>query len=121
MTQECRPAKCIEAIRLAKPDQCTFAPVEGPLNAYAMGCIIDPAWSEEVEEGVESQVLDNCNDVCLYDEGCDKTKRYNVEFKIKVPDKEFLSLITGAPLIVDAGVSIGLRNVSRQCSPYGSL
>jgi len=52
MTQECRPAKCIEAIRVAKLDQCTFAPVEGPLNAYAMGCIIDPAWSEEVEEGV---------------------------------------------------------------------
>ena len=118
MTQECRPAKCIEAIRVSLLDQCTLEPLEGALNGYAIGCIIDPNWTPEIEEGEESQVLDNCQNVCLYDEGCDKVKRYNLEFKIKEPDKEFLNLVLGDPLIVDTGISIGLRHVSRQCSPY---
>jgi hypothetical protein len=120
MTQVCRPAKCIEAIRVAKLDDCTLAPVPGALNGYAMGCIIEPNWTPEVEEGEESIVKDNCGNICLRDDRCDLTKRWNLEFKIKEPDKEFLSLIEGNPLIVDGeGVSIGVRQLSYgACTPY---
>src|SRR3990172_5155756 len=107
MTQVCRPAKCIEAIRVALLDSCTFDPICGPLKGYAMGCIIEPEWSPEIEEGEESIVKDNCGNICLRDDRCDLTKRLNIEFKIKEPDAEFLSLIEGNPLIVDAGTSIG--------------
>lgn len=122
MTQICRPAKCIEAIRVTLLDQCTLLPVCGPLNAYAMGCIIDPNWTPEIEEGEESIVKDNCGNVCLRDDRCDLTKRWNIEFKIKDPDKEFLALIEGNPLIVVDGVSIGVRQLSYgSCSPYVML
>ena len=93
MTEVCRPAKCIEAIRVALIDQCTLAPVPGPLNGYSMGCIIDPNWTPEIEAGEESVVKDNCGNICLRDDRCDLTKRWNLEFKIKEPDAEFLSLI----------------------------
>lgn len=118
--QTCRPAKCIEAIRVAKLDPCTLAPVPGLLNGYAIGCIIDPNWTPEIEEGEESIVKDNCGNICLRDDRCDLTKRWNLEFKIKDPDKEFLSLIEGNPLIVDGGGnSIGVRQLSYgACSPW---
>lgn len=113
MTQECRPAKCIEAIRVSLLDQCTLLPVPGPSNGYAMGCIIDPNWTPEVEEGEESIVKDNCGNICLRDDRSDQTKRWNVEFKIKQPDVEFQALIEGNPLIVDGdGNSIGVRQLS---------
>lgn len=120
MTQVCRPAKCIEAIRVALLDECTLAPVPGALNGYAMGCIIDPNWTPEVEEGEESVVKDNCGNICLRDDRCDLTKRWNLEFKIKDPDKEFLSLIEGNPLIVDGGGnSIGVRSLAYgACTPW---
>jgi len=119
MTQVCRPAKCIEAIRVALLDQCTFQSVPGPLNGYAMGCIIEPNWTPEIEEGEESIVKDNCGNICLRDDRCDQTKRWNLEFKIKEPDAEFLSLIEGNPLIVDGGDSIGVRYLSYgACTPY---
>ena len=120
MTEICRPAKCIEAIRVALLDQCTLEPVPGPMNGYAMGCIIEPNWTPEIEEGEESIVKDNCGNICLRDDRCDLTKRWNLEFKIKDPDKEFLALIEGNPLIVDGeGVSIGVRQLAYgSCSPY---
>jgi len=119
MTQVCRPAKCIEAIRVALLDPCTLEPVCGPLNGYAMGCIIEPNWTPEIEEGEESIVKDNCGNICLRDDRCDLTKRWNIEFKIKDPDKEFLSLIEGNPLIVEDGVSIGVRHLAYgACSPF---
>ncbi len=119
MTQNCRPAKCIEAIRVALLDQCTLLPVEGALNGYAMGCIIEPNWTPEIEEGEESVVKDNCGNICLRDDRCDLTKRWNLEFKIKEPDAEFLSLIEGNPLVVDGGNSIGVRHLSYgACTPY---
>lgn len=121
MTQVCRPAKCIEAIRVALLDQCTLAADPGALHGYAMGCIIDPDWDPDIEEGEESTVKDNCGNICLQDTRCDQTKRWNVQFKIKDPDKEFLSLIGGDPLIVSDGSSIGVRHLSagnNQCSPY---
>lgn len=120
MTQVCRPAKCIEAIRVATINQCTFLPVAGPMNGYAMGCIIEPDWSPEIEEGEESIVKDNCGNICLRDDRCDLTKRWNVEFKIKQPDPEFESLVTGNPLVVDGeGNSVGVRELSYgACQPY---
>ena len=120
MTQVCRPAKCIEAIRVALLDECTLQPVPGALNGYAMGCIIEPTWSPEIEEGEESIVKDNCGDICLRDDRCDLVKRWNIEFKIKEPDAEFLSLVDGSPLIVDGdGNSIGVRQLSYgACSPF---
>ncbi len=120
MTQNCRPAKCIEAIRVTLLDQCTLQPVCGPLNGYAMGCIIEPNWTPEIEEGEESIVKDNCGNICLRDDRCDLVKRWNLEFKIKDPDKEFLALIEGNPLIVDGGGnSIGVRQLAYgACSPY---
>lgn len=119
MTEICRPAKCVEAIRVTLLDQCTLLPVCGPLNGYAMGCIIDPDWSPEIEEGEESTVKDNCGDICFEDQRCDRNKRWNVSFKIKGPDAEFLSLISGDPLIVDGdGNSVGVRSVTFSCSPY---
>ncbi len=120
MTQNCRPAKCIEAIRVTLLDQCTLQPVCGPLNGYAMGCIIEPNWTPEIEEGEESIVKDNCGNICLRDDRCDLVKRWNLEFKIKDPDKEFLALIEGNPLIVDGdGNSIGVRQLAYgACSPY---
>lgn len=119
MTQVCRPAMCIEAIRVALLDQCTFQPVAGALNGYAMGCIIEPNFTPEIEEGEESIVKDNCGNICLRNDQCDLTKRWNIEFKIKEPDAEFLSLIEGNPLIVDGGVSIGVRHLSYgACTPY---
>jgi len=119
MTEICRPAKCIEAIRVALLDQCTLLPVPGDMNGYAMGCLIEPNWTPEVEEGEESIVKDNCGNICLRDDRCDLTKRWNLEFKIKDPDKEFLALVEGNPLIVDAGISIGVRQLSYgACSPY---
>lgn len=118
--QVCRPAKCIEAIRVALLDECTKLPVPGALNGYAMGCIIDPDWSPEIEEGDESTVKDNCGEICYRDDRCDLTKRWNLEFKIKDPDKEFLALVLGDPLIVDGGGnSIGVRHRSYgACSPF---
>jgi hypothetical protein len=78
-----------------------------------MGCIIEPTWGPEIEEGEESIVKDNCGEICLRDDRSDLTKRWNVEFKIKEPDAEFLSLISGNPLIVDGGGnSIGVRELS---------
>jgi len=118
MAQVCRPAKCIEAIRVALVDDCCENPVPGPLNGYVMGCIIEPNWTPEIEEGEESIVKDNCGEICLRDDRCDLTKRWNIEFKIKDPDKEFIALITGDPLIVEDGVSIGVRHRSYgACSP----
>jgi hypothetical protein len=119
MTQTCRPAKCIEAIRVALLDQCTLEPVPGLMNGYAMGCIIEPNWTPEIEEGEESIVKDNCGNICLRDDRCDLTKRWNVELKIKEPDKEFLALVEGNPLITSAGQSIGVRHLSYgACTPY---
>jgi len=119
MTQTCRPAKCIEAIRVTLLDQCTLLSACGPLNGYAMGCIIEPNWTPEIEEGEESVVKDNCGQICLRDDRCDQVKRFNIEFKIKEPDAEFLSLIEGNPLVVDAGESIGVRYLANgNCSPY---
>ena len=119
MTQICRPAKCIEAIRVALLGDCCTDPQPGPLNGYAMGCIIEPDWSPEIEEGEESVLKDNCGEICYRDDRCDLTKRWNLEFQIKEPDKEFLSLILGDPLIVDGGISIGVRHLSYgACSPY---
>jgi len=118
--QICRPAMCIEAIRVALLDNCTLLPICGPLNGYAMGCIIDPNWTPEIEEGEESIVKDNCGNICLRDDRCDLTKRWNLEFKIKDPDKEFLALIEGNPLIVNGGGdSIGVRQLAYgACSPF---
>src|SRR3990172_4021239 len=118
MTQVCRPAKCVVAGRIALLDQCTAAPVAGAMNGYAFGCIIEPNWTPELEDAEESQVTDNCQNVCLYDPGCAKKKRTNIEFKIKEPDMEFLALIHGDPLIVDDGVTIGVRERVRECIPF---
>lgn len=119
MTEICRPAKCVEAVRVTLLDQCTLLPVCGPLNGYAMGCIIEPDWGPEIEEGEESTVKDNCGDICFEDTRCDRNKRWNVSFKIKGPDPEFLALISGNPLIVDGdGNSVGVRDVTNSCSPY---
>lgn len=117
--QTCRPAKCIEAVRVALLDQCTLAPVPGLLNGYAMGCIIDPSFGPEIEEGDESVVKDDCGNICLRDDRADQVKRHNLEFKIKEPDKEFIALVTGMPLIVSGGVSIGVRSLAYgHSSPY---
>lgn len=119
MTEVCRPAKCIEAIRIALLDQCTLEPLAGPLNGYAMGCIIEPDFGPEIEEGEESTVKDNCGEVCWEDVRCDRNKRWNASFKIKGPDAEFLSLISGNPLIIDGdGNSVGVRDVTNSCAPY---
>ncbi len=119
MTQTCRPAKCIEAIRVALLDPCTLLPDPGALNGYAMGCIIEPEFGPEIEEGEESTVKDDCGNICLRDDRCDQVKRHNVGFKIKLPDPEFIALITGNPLIVSGGRSIGVRSLGYgHCSPY---
>ena len=119
MTQVCRPAKCIEAIRVALIDQCTFAPVPGAMNGYAMGCLRDVSWTPDVEAGEESVLKSDCGDLCWPpDVQCDRTKKWDLEFKIAGPDPEFLALIEGNPLIVDTGVSIGVREVAYSCSPY---
>jgi len=118
MTQVCRPAKCIEAIRVALLDQCTYQPVEGLVNGYAMGCIIEPEWSPEIEEGEESTVKDNCGNICLEDVRCDLIKRWNVSFKIKQPDPEFIQLTGGENLIVNDGTSVGVQHLAQVCSPY---
>lgn len=118
MAQICRPAKCIEAIRVALLGECCTDPVPGALNGYAMGCIIDPNWTPEIEEGEESLVKDNCGNICLRDDRCDLVKRWNIEFKIKNPDEEFLALIGGDNLILDGATSIGVQHISRQCSPH---
>jgi len=118
MTQTCRPAKCIEAVRVALLDQCTLLPVCGPMTGYAMGCLIDTGWNPEILEGENSEVIDSCGNICLEDTRCDRTKRHNIEFKIKGPDPEFLALVSGDTLIVDGGISIGVRELSYSCSPY---
>lgn len=119
MAQTCRPAKCIEAIRVALLDDCTLLPVEGALNGYAMGCIIEPNWTPEIEEGEESIVKDDCGNICLRDDRCDLTKRFNIEFKIKQPDAEFEALIGGNNLIVDGGESVGVQySAYGACSPW---
>lgn len=118
MTEVCRPAKCIEAIRVALLGDCCGPPIPGPLNGYAMGCIIDPDWSPEIEEGDESTVKDDCGAICLYDQRCDQTKRWNLEFKIKQPDPEFIALISGDNLIVDGqGNSVGVQHLAAHCAP----
>src|SRR3990172_4254435 len=118
MTQVCRPAKCIEAIRVALLDSCTFDPICGPLKGYAMGCIIEPEWSPEIEEGEESIVKDNCGNICLRDDRCDQIKRWNLAFKIKNPDPEFLALVSGDNLVVNDGNSVGVQHIAQGCSPY---
>lgn len=117
--QVCRPAKCIEAARVALLDQCTLEPVPGALNGYTFGCIIEPNWTPEIEEGEESVVKDNCGNICLRDDRCDLTKRWNIELKIKEPDPELQALLEGNPLVTSAGTSIGVRQLSYgACSPY---
>ncbi len=121
--QNCRAAKCIEAIRVALLDPCTLQPIPGETNGYAIGCIIEPSWGPEVEEGEESVVKDDCGNICHRDDRCDQVKRHNLEFKIANPDPEFQSLLQGLPLIEqdlgeDGLVSIGVRHVPRGCSPY---
>lgn len=118
MTQVCRPAKCIEAIRVALLDQCGITPQDGPLRGYAMGCIIDADWSPEIEEGDESIVKSDCGEICLQDLRCDQTKRHNLEFKIKNPDPEFQALIEGDNLITSGGVSIGVQHLASHCAPW---
>lgn len=112
MAQICRTAKCVEAIRVALLDPCTLLPVAGAGNGYAMGCIIDFNMSKEIEDGEESIIKDDCGRICARDKRSDQTKFHTVEFKIKEPDAEFLSLISGDPLIVDGGNSIGVRELA---------
>lgn len=118
MAETCRPAKCIEAIRVALLDQCGISPVEGPFNGYAMGCIIDADWTPEIEEGDESLVKSDCGDICLQDLRCDQLKRHSMEFKIANPDWEFLALIGGDNRIVNGGQTVGVQHTTQKCSPW---
>jgi len=119
MAQTCRTAKCVEAIRVALLDQCTLLPVAGALNGYAMGCIIDFNFAKETEDGEESIIKDDCGRICARDKRCDQVKFHTIEFKIKEPDAEFLSLISGDPLVVDDATSIGVRELANgNCAPY---
>jgi hypothetical protein len=85
-----------------------------------MGCILDPDWTPEIEEGVTFEKKDSCGNICIRNTVCDKTTGWNLEFKIKDPDKEFLSLIEGNPLVVNGeGVSIGVRQLAYgACNPW---
>lgn len=120
MAQICRPAKCVEAVRVSLIGECCGPVTPGQLNGYVMGCIIDPNWTPEIEEGEESLVKDNCGDICLRDDRCDITKRWNLEFKIKNPDEEFIALIGGENRILNDAMTltVGVQHIARQCSPY---
>lgn len=123
MTQTCRPAKCVEAVRLALLDQCTLEPLPGVQNGAVFGCVIDPDWDPDIEEGAESTVKDDCGRLCLQDTRCDITKQWNLQFKVAYPSPELISLLTGDPLMVDTTdpenpLSVGVRHLSRGCSPY---
>ena len=126
--QTCLAASCIEALRIGLLDDCGL-PLDGANNGYAIRSgnangngIVDFTWDREYEDGEESVVKTHCDDICVRETNCDKLKMINLDLKLCKPDDEFETLVSGNPLIVDTGVSIGYIETDQDdCSPFVSL
>src|SRR3990172_11774916 len=122
MTQVCLPSGCIDALRFALLDDCTDAPVNGPLNGYIVNCVRNIVLTPNVEEGDETILENDCGRKCWQTKKCDELRNITLEFEILNPDYELTSLLTGQVLINDNAENIGYYWAEGQpCHPWISV
>lgn len=103
---------------VAQVDECTGAPIPGQ-TAYAFDGVRAVSWEPNVEEGERADWKDSCgNIVCSNNENCDQPLGYNLEFEKCVLPFELVNLLTGQPIVTDAGEVIGWYDSSEvRCQP----
>lgn len=122
MTQVCKPAGCIDAIRVARIDSCSDAPEAGASNGYIVNCMRNITTTSNIEEGDEVILETDCGFKCWQTKQCDELRNYTITFDLLNPDYEFLSVITGQPLINVGGENIGWYQLEGDpCFPWVSV
>lgn len=107
---------------VAQVDDCTGVPILGD-TAYAFDGVRNVSWEPIIEEAEQASWKDACGKtVCRNDENCDELLGYNIEFEKCVLPFELINLLTGKPVVTDAGETIGWYDSSEvQCQPRVAL
>lgn len=120
--QVCLPAGCIDAIRIAKVDDCTDQPLEGASNGYIFNCFRNLELTSNTEEGEETILRNDCGKKCFQTKQDDELTNITVAFELLSPDYELTALLTGQPLINDGGENIGwYQEEGKTKSPWVSV
>lgn len=107
---------------VAQVDDCTGAPIAGN-TAYVFDGVRAVSWEPIIEEAEQASWKDNCgNIVCRNDENCDQPLGYNIELEKCVLPFELVNLLTGQPIVTDAGDTVGWYDSSGvDCQPRLAL
>lgn len=122
MPQVCLPAGCIDAIRIARVDECTDVAIPGANNGYVFNCFRNLELTKNIEEGAETILRNMCGKKCWQTKLCDELTNITVAFELLNPDYELTNLLTGNPLVNDGVENIGwYQDEDQACSPWVSV
>lgn len=117
--QVCLPAGPIDAIRVARIDECTDEAIAGANNGYLFNCFRNTELTSNIEDGEETILRNDAGKKCWQTKQCDDLTNLGFTFEMLNPDYELTSLLTGAPLINDGVENIGVYVQDGQnCSPW---
>jgi hypothetical protein len=120
--QVCLPAGCIDAIRVARIDECTDAAIPGASNGYVFNCFRSLELTSNIEDGEETILRNDCGKKCWQTKQCDDLTNMGVSFELLNPDYELTNLLTGATLINDGAENIGyFVQDGANCAPWVSV
>lgn len=122
MPQVCLPAGCIDAVRVARIDECTDEAVAGASNGYVFNCFRSLELTSNVEDGEETILRNDCGKKCWQTRACDELTNVGISFELLNPDYELTNLITGQTLINDGAENIGVfQREGGNCTPWLSV
>lgn len=103
-------------------DDCTGEVIPGQ-TGYAFDGVRAVNWEPIIEEAEQASWRDSCGrTVCRNDENCDELLGYTVEMEKCILPFELVNLLTGKPIVTDAGETIGWYDSSLvQCQPRLAL
>ncbi len=120
--QVCLPAGCIDAIRIAKIDECTDEPVVGANNGYVFNCFRSLELTSNIEDGEETILRNDCGKKCWSTKACDELTNMGISFELLNPDYELNNLLTGQALVNDGVENIGFyQKDGLTCPPWVSV
>jgi hypothetical protein len=100
------------ALRITRQDACDVVIAEATASrAVALG-FMSMKITPDIQAGTEIMELDACDNIVVYDKGCDKIKGFKLELHMSSFSAPALELMIGAPLLVD-----GTGNVIGQAMP----
>lgn len=81
----------------------------GTENLYVSDAIISVGTSPDVEAGEVLTQRNGCGNICVRRRSDDETVAYNLTLALCQLDSELIELLTGATLITQGGVTVGLQ------------